>query len=166
MSALRFRRVCFFDSHGNPITVSRALAPNSLTFYKSVAFFFFLISKKRYHQSLSCLPQRLEFILREEVWQKCYKKNFNTILLHHYITLKRGKPIITKDYIILCCSISSFCLGLQCILQNDASIGSFYIQQGKAESEDKLKQFAYLPAIKNMVLQHDCYAVLCTFSRH
>ena len=35
-------------------------------------------------------------------------------------------------------------------------IRSFYIRQGKAENEDKLKQFAYLPAIKNTTVTRCC----------
>lgn len=71
---------------------------------------------------------------------------------------------LSRKTILLCRSISSFCLVFQRILQNDGLFRSFYIQQEKAQNEDKLKQFTYLPAIKNMVLQHDCYA--CCVSSH
>lgn len=77
---------------------------------------------------------------------------------HQYIMLKRGKSIIKKNYIKTI---------FFCVVQLVLSVWDFnifyrtYIQQGKAENEDKLKQFAYLPAIKNLVLKHDCYAMLC-----
>lgn len=134
--------------------------------FASLSCFFKKVSKKRYHQILSWLLERVEFILIKKYGKNVTRKTSNTFALHHYITLKRGKTIITKNYTLLCRSISSFCLVFQCILQNDGLFRSFYIQQEKAQNEDKLKQFTYLPAIKNMVLQHDCYAVLCKFSRH
>jgi len=60
---------------------------------------FLCFSKKKFKEKVSA-EGGVYFKLRSMA--RMLQKKSSTILFHHYITLKRGKSIIKKNYILFC----------------------------------------------------------------